>query len=136
MDGDLLFVYGTLRRASGTAVQRTLADEADFVSSATFCGKMFLIDGYPGVIASENPEDIVHGDLYRLRRPERSLAWIDRYEQCGGRFPSPEEYQRQIRQITLPDATACEAWIYLYNHPVDGRERVMSGDFLDAAEDG
>jgi gamma-glutamylcyclotransferase (GGCT)/AIG2-like uncharacterized protein YtfP len=130
MNCDLLFVYGTLRRGSGTELHRRLAAEAEFVSPATFRGRLFLVADYPGVVPSDAASDIVYGDLYRLDQPENSLDWIDQYEHCGDRFPAPQEYLREIRPVRLPDGSVREAWVYLYNHPVEGYPRLPSGDFL------
>jgi gamma-glutamylcyclotransferase (GGCT)/AIG2-like uncharacterized protein YtfP len=129
MNCDLLFVYGTLRRGSGSPMHGLLAAEADFVSDAAFRGRLYLIGDYPGAVPSDACGDVVRGELYRLHRPEDSLAWIDRYEQCGNGFPAPQEYLRQIRQVILPDGSVCKAWIYLYNHSVKGRPHLPSGDF-------
>jgi gamma-glutamylcyclotransferase (GGCT)/AIG2-like uncharacterized protein YtfP len=130
MNCDLLFVYGTLRRGSGTEMHRRLAAEAEFVSPATFRGRLFLVDDYPGAAPSNAASEIVHGDLYRLDQPEDSLDWIDQYEQCGDRFPAPQEYVREIRPVCLPDGSVREAWVYLYNHPTEGYPNSPSGDFL------
>jgi gamma-glutamylcyclotransferase (GGCT)/AIG2-like uncharacterized protein YtfP len=127
---DLLFVYGTLRRGSGTEMHERLAAEAEFVSLATFRGRLFLVGDYPGVVPSDAVSDIVYGDLYRLDQPENSLGWIDQYEQCGNGFPAPQEYLREIRPVCLPDGSVREAWVYLYDHPVEGCPRLPSGDFL------
>ena len=129
---NLLFVYGTLRRGSGTETHSRLAAEAELVSAATFRGRLFLVDDYLGAVPSDACSDIVFGDLYRLCRPEHALDWIDQYEQCGDRFPAPQEYIRQIQPIYLADGTVCEAWIYLYNQPVEGRPGLPSGDFFKA----
>jgi gamma-glutamylcyclotransferase (GGCT)/AIG2-like uncharacterized protein YtfP len=130
MNCDLLFVYGTLRRGSGTEMHRRLAAEAEFVSLATFQGRLFLVGDYPGVTPSDAAGDLVHGDLYRLVQPEDSLDWIDLYEQCGNRFPAPQEYIREIRPVCLLDGSVRQAWLYLYNHPIEGISSLPSGDFL------
>jgi gamma-glutamylcyclotransferase (GGCT)/AIG2-like uncharacterized protein YtfP len=130
MSCDLLFVYGTLRRGSGTEMHRRLAAEAEFVSPATFRGRLFLVGDYPGAALSDTATDIVHGDLYHLDQPETSLDWIDQYERCGDRFPAPQEYIRRIAPVCLPDGSVRQAWLYLYNHPVEGFTRLSSGDFL------
>jgi gamma-glutamylcyclotransferase (GGCT)/AIG2-like uncharacterized protein YtfP len=126
---DLIFVYGTLRRFSGAEMQPVFAQAADFVSEATYRGRLFLIDEYPGAIPSDDPTDVIHGELYRMRQPESLLNQLDQYEQCGACFPSPQEYVRRIQSVALPDNTSCQAWIYLYNRPAGGLTRIASGDF-------
>ena len=124
-----LFVYGTLRRDSDGAMSRWLARQADFVATGTCQGRLYRIDFYPGVVASGSPSDRVHGEVHRLRDPERSLARLDQYEACGPGFEEPTEYIRQLQPVRLQSARTLTAWIYLYNLPVHERDRIPSGDF-------
>lgn len=74
LDAQLLFVYGTLRRDSRHEMARYLERSAEFVGSALYCGKPYMIAHYPGVVASRNSKDLVHGDVFRLRAPTPSCA--------------------------------------------------------------
>lgn len=133
MGCDLLFVYGTLRKGTSTDMYRMLAREAHFVSDAQFQGQLFRVDYYPGVIHSDNPRDIVYGELYQMINPDDLLAKLDAYEECGNAFPHPQEYIRSIVSVTTPDGVSKSAWSYIYNLSVVGLERIISGDFLDNA---
>ena len=57
---------------------------------------------------------------------------LDRFEQCSSVFPQPTEYVRRMQTIRLCSGETLEAWIYLYNWPVDQLELVPSGDFFEA----
>jgi gamma-glutamylcyclotransferase (GGCT)/AIG2-like uncharacterized protein YtfP len=81
-------------------------------------------------VLSDDPADIVSGELYRLREPEAPLGEFDMYEACGEGFPAPTEYVREMLEVTLGDSTAGEAWTYIYNWPVAHLPRIASGRFL------
>lgn len=124
-----LFVYGTLLQRTGTDMFRLLSSNADFVGPAVFQGRMFKISWYPGVIESDDPLHRVHGEVYRLHH-EAVLSQLDRYEGCGASFEEPTEYLRERREVSLETGEKITAWIYLYNHSVEGFEVITSGDFV------
>ncbi len=126
----LLFVYGTLRRATDSRMHRYLAKHAEFLCDATMQGKLYMVERYPGVVPSAEASDRVIGEVYRLRNGASILAQLDEYEGCGPNAPQPAEYVRQRATVYATNGQAFEAWIYLYNLPVDHLVRVMSGDFL------
>ena len=80
---------------------------------------------------SDDPADIVFGELYRLRDRDALLGEFDMYEACGEGFPEPTEYLRRMLQVTHADGTASEAWTYVYNWPVTGLPQIASGKFLE-----
>lgn len=131
MSTDLLFVYGTLRRASPSEMHQVLRRDADFLSEGFFQGILYRIDGYPGAVPSADRNDRVVGELYRLRQPSEILARLDAYEECGPEFPPPAEFVRRQAMITAISGREIEAWIYLYNRPTAGLRRIESGDFLE-----
>ncbi len=135
MTSDHLFVYGTLMRGFDHPMSRLLSRSADFLGEARCRGRLYRlkhyrIKYYPGLVLSDDPADIVFGELYRLRAPEELLRALDAYECCGGGFAQPAEYIRQMLAVTLDDKTA-EAWTYIYNWPVADLPRIASGRFLE-----
>jgi gamma-glutamylcyclotransferase (GGCT)/AIG2-like uncharacterized protein YtfP len=127
---DYLFVYGTLRRDYKNDMASFLAQHTDFVDYATYQGKLYLIDDYPGVIASDNSSDTVHGEVYRLHKPNATLILLDSYEECSADFPNHAEYIRKIQPIRLQKGEVAYAWVYLYNKPTDLLPKITSGNFL------
>lgn len=125
---DRLFVYGTLMRNSHHALARELKQHATYDGPARFNGRLYRITHYPGVIPSSAPEDWVFGDLYTLHDPEL-LKDLDRYEGCGPEDPPPTQYLRERRTVTLSNGPSVETWIYIYNRPVAGLQRIVSGRF-------
>jgi gamma-glutamylcyclotransferase (GGCT)/AIG2-like uncharacterized protein YtfP len=136
MTSDRLFVYGTLMRGYDHPMAQLLSRSADFLGAARCRGRLYLVRHYPGLVLSEAAEDVVSGELYRLKQPEALLREFDMYEACGEGFVEPTEYIRQILPVTLEDASAgeastCEAWTYLYNWPVAKLPRIASGRFME-----
>ena len=132
MISDRLFVYGTLMRGFDHPMAKLLSRSADFLGEAQCRGRLYLIKHYPGLVLSEEPDDIVFGELYRLRARDELLGEFDMYEACGAGFPEPTEYVRQILNVMLRgDGSAEEAWTYVYNWPVAGLPRIASGKFLE-----
>ncbi|RZN31185.1 gamma-glutamylcyclotransferase family protein [Bradyrhizobium sp. Leo121] len=132
MISDRLFVYGTLMRGFDHPMARLLSGNADFISEARCQGRLYRVAHYPALELSDDPADIVHGELFRLRVPDELLREFDMYEACGEGFPQPTEYVRQMLPLTLADGTTAEAWTYVYNWPVAHLPRIASGRFLQA----
>ena len=125
-----LFVYGTLRCDAGNPMQQLLVRHATCVGSGTYQGRLYRIECYPGVVPSDDPDDRVYGDVYCLSEPDRILAELDRYEECGPDFPEPAEYIRIRQQITLLGGDTISAWVYVYHRPALNLPLMPSGDFL------
>jgi gamma-glutamylcyclotransferase (GGCT)/AIG2-like uncharacterized protein YtfP len=127
---DLLFVYGTLRPGARSPMTRFLASNSVLVGRASYQGRLYRIAHYPGVVASDNPRDMVVGDVFRLADPARVLKRLDVHEGCGPALRRPTEYLREIVSVTLEDGGPAEAWTYLYNWPAAPAALIRSGDFL------
>ena len=125
-----LFVYGTLMRGFDHPMAKLLSRSADFIGEARCRGRLYLVKHYPGLVLSDDPEDSVFGEVYRLRARDELLREFDMYEACGDGFPPPTEYIRQMLSVTLQDGSASEAWSYIYNWPVTRLPRIASGKFL------
>lgn len=132
MISDRLFVYGTLMRGFDHPMAQLLSRSADFLGNARGRGRLYLVKHYPGLVLSDDPDDVVHGELFRLRARDELLREFDMYEACGEGFAPPTEYVRQMFAVTLDDGSASEAWTYLYNWPVTALPRIASGSFLES----
>ena len=131
MNSDRLFVYGTLMRGFDHPMAQLLSRSADFLGDARCQGRLYLIKHYPGLVLSDDPGDVVFGELYRLRAPKELLREFDMYEACGEGFAEPTEYLRQMLSVTLGDGAVSEAWTYVYNWPVAHLTRIASGRFVE-----
>jgi gamma-glutamylcyclotransferase (GGCT)/AIG2-like uncharacterized protein YtfP len=135
MISDRLFVYGTLMRGFDHPMAQLLSRSADFVGEARCRGRLYLVKHYPGLVLSEDPGDVVFGELYRLRAPAECLREFDMYEACGEGFAEPTEYLRQMLRVTrdgeAPEQAWSQAWSYVYNWPVAHLPRIESGRFME-----
>jgi gamma-glutamylcyclotransferase (GGCT)/AIG2-like uncharacterized protein YtfP len=131
MISDRLFVYGTLMRGFDHPMAKLLSRSADFIGEAKCQGRLYRVKHYPALVLSNDPAEIVFGEVYRLRERDALLGEFDMYEACGEGFAEPTEYVRQMLEVALDDGTASEAWTYVYNWPVARLPRIASGRFLE-----
>jgi gamma-glutamylcyclotransferase (GGCT)/AIG2-like uncharacterized protein YtfP len=131
MNSDRLFVYGTLMRGFENPMAQLLSRSADFIGKARCRGRIYRVQYYPGLQLSDDPADIVFGELYRLRACDALLRELDMYEACGEGFAEPTEYVRQMLSVTLDGGSSVDAWTYVYNWPVEGMPRIASGRFVE-----
>jgi gamma-glutamylcyclotransferase (GGCT)/AIG2-like uncharacterized protein YtfP len=131
MTSDLLFVYGTLMRGFDHPMAQLLSRSADFLGEARCQGRLYLIKHYPGLVLSDDPAEIVFGELFRLRQPVECLREFDMYEACGEGFAEPTEYVRVMLPVTSGEGAVSEAWTYIYNWPVARLPRIASGRFME-----
>jgi gamma-glutamylcyclotransferase (GGCT)/AIG2-like uncharacterized protein YtfP len=130
MISDRLFVYGTLMRGYLHPMARLLSANADFLGEVSCRGRLYMVKHYPGLVLSDAANEIVHGELYRLREVEAMLREFDMYEACGEGFPEPTQYVRQMFSVAFADGTGSQAWTYIYNWPVEKLTRIESGRFM------
>jgi gamma-glutamylcyclotransferase (GGCT)/AIG2-like uncharacterized protein YtfP len=124
VNGEFIFVYGTLRQASGTAMSHVLADYSVYVDDASIQAVLYGVDTYPCVIESTNPNDKVAGELYKILDSDTLLPLLDEYEECTEQFSEPHEYIRKLLTITLTDHNQVTAWVYIYNRDVSQLQRI------------
>jgi gamma-glutamylcyclotransferase (GGCT)/AIG2-like uncharacterized protein YtfP len=130
MSLDYIFVYGTLRRDANSEMHQLLAKHAEFVNDATYQGKLYKIDYYPGAVPSDDPNDAIQGEVYLLHQADVVLPLLDQYEEFGSEFPKPNEYIRLKQTVTLKNGRTVTAWVYIYNHSTEGLELIKSANFI------
>ena len=102
MTSDRLFVYGTLMRGFDHPMAQAVVAQLPTSSARRRCrGRLYLVKHYPGLVLSDDADDVVFGEVYRLRQPEALLREFDMYEACGEGFAEPTEYIRQMLPVTL-----------------------------------
>ena len=106
-----VFVYGTL--LSGEA-NHSLLDDSEIVGNGHIFGyKMYDIGFYPGIIPGEGT---VLGELYKVT--DETLIRLDWLEGEGSL------YIRKSMPVHLESGEACDAFIYEYNHNIDGLQEI------------
>jgi gamma-glutamylcyclotransferase (GGCT)/AIG2-like uncharacterized protein YtfP len=130
---DLLFVYGTLRKGNANEMAEYLHKHAEFLSDGWFRGRMYMISYYPGVVASDEKNDRVYGEIYRLHDAQTALTILDAYEECIAQHAQPAEYKRVTANIDSVDGHVPKSvWIYLYQWPTVDKVMIQEGDFMKA----
>jgi gamma-glutamylcyclotransferase (GGCT)/AIG2-like uncharacterized protein YtfP len=131
--GDLLFVYGTLRR--GSSHHHILqAIHARYVGPAMVSGELFDLGRFPGarLIQPLGPgigSRRVTGELYRLRNSTPDLDVLDRYE---GLQPSGAEaplFRRELARLRTRGGKTRHAWIYALARRPAAVRLIASGDY-------
>lgn len=70
----------------------------------------------------------VSGEVYRLIEPESVLATLDVIEGVNHQYPERSLFRRECRPGFVQDREQW-MWVYVYNQPVDGLPRIVSGDY-------
>lgn len=128
---DHLVVYGTLLHAVQHPCHAILTELAEFKGRVHFHGILYDLGEYPGVQLSDDPRDLVCGELYRLLDVQTALTRLDAYEGYDPLHPRDALFCRTEVNVFQPDVPAQSAWIYCYNRSVMGRERIVSGNYLE-----
>jgi gamma-glutamylcyclotransferase (GGCT)/AIG2-like uncharacterized protein YtfP len=106
-DGELVFVYGTLKR--GGRYHEVMASAGgSFLGTARITGRLVSLGDYPGLLPGDG---IVRGEVYRV--PASHLHVLDRLEDWDPLDPAGSEYER--RWTPLDDGPVASAWVYWYN---------------------
>jgi gamma-glutamylcyclotransferase (GGCT)/AIG2-like uncharacterized protein YtfP len=126
----LLFVYGTLMRASGHPMARRLGCQSLYLGPGRISAKLYNVGSYPGAIRSGDGAGWVHGDAVKLLRPAATLAWLDAYEGCGAGAPEPWPYERVVAPVVLFRGEVRNAWVYFYMLPVRRARHMPHGRFV------
>jgi len=113
-----LFVYGTLGSAFQNRWARRLWDGKRPLGAARIRGRLFLLDGYPGLTPPRGQSEWVRGELVN---PRGLLRWLDCYEgPC---------FRRCMRRVVTGKGETLRAWVYLYTGPPPAGCRIWTGSF-------
>jgi len=125
-----LFVYGTLMSGAGHRMGARLQREARLVGLARIKGRLYDLGAYPALVETGPADGDVHGEVFELIDPSRSLRWLDAYEGIVPGREAHSEYARVERTVRLEDGRELTAWFYIYRAPVHGRPIIESGRWL------
>ncbi len=127
-----LFVYGTLQTALNTEMAVYLAAHASFVSKGTIQAQLYKISWFPGVVLSPVITDRVYGTLFQIESAAVTAVFdvLDAYEGADAQHSQDSLFIRKLVTVSTLSKQQHTAWVYLYNRPIVGLERILSGDFL------
>lgn len=128
--GVYLFVYGTLRKSLPSPMSMLLAQEANFIAEGYLQAKLYDLGSYPGAVLSNDPINLVRGDVYLLPNAQALFERLDDYEECTHHYVPPHEYRRVLAEVTVSLEVKLSAWTYLYNRTTDNLLCIDSGDYV------
>lgn len=123
---NLLFVYGSLL-ADDNEFANYLRQNSILITKATFKGRLYNIDDYPGAILDVAGYDI-NGAICKLFNPDEALKVLDEYEGFGDDEEQPNLFVRTIIEATTP-AGKIECWVYIYNLPIEAHTEIANGNY-------
>jgi gamma-glutamylcyclotransferase (GGCT)/AIG2-like uncharacterized protein YtfP len=107
-----LFVYGTLRHASGHPMSRALTHNARRLGSGAMRGHKRYLGPYPAIVHDERGGWIT-GDLFEIVGGRRFWRVLDVYEGCHEANPSYERRRIPVRLEAGGREIWVNAWCYL-----------------------
>ena len=126
---DLVFFYGTLmsgfKRPGRTRVD--LALEA--VGRGWIQAVLFDLGIYPAAIPATDSR--VRGEVHRMLDVDAVLLALDEIEGYRSSQPDASLYVRRETAVMLDGGKVADAWVYFYNAPLGGAQRIDSGDYLE-----
>ena len=127
---DFLFVYGTLLPETGNARSRLLNDQKR-IGPGRLCARLFDVGDYPAAVPSDNPADLVSGQVYRLRDPARMVQKLDLVEFCSGKSPDREDlFRRTVSRIQMEDGKELDAIVYFWSGENRPLTPIPGGDYV------
>lgn len=124
--GDLVAVYGTLRKGHGNHNHTGLADKAELIGVGTTKGHMFSTGGFPAYLP--NKEDTAVVELYRVT-DESVGPRLDGLEGYTRGAPQGSMYIRTLVDVEVDGTPYWDVNIYAWALGVDRYPLVESGDW-------
>jgi gamma-glutamylcyclotransferase (GGCT)/AIG2-like uncharacterized protein YtfP len=128
--GDLIFVYGTLRRGERADLAKQARNfGVDYIGVDRINGRLYHLGSFPGLKRDQTEEftagaPVVTGEVFRIR-DNSVAALMDAYESYRPDDPEHGLYNRC--QVQTEEGRT--AWVYTYNHPVIEEQRIPGGDW-------
>src|SRR5215212_10117745 len=116
-----LFVYGSLRMGEENEMARLLHGHANYLGEGTIRARLYAIDWYSGAVASDDPADLVHGDVFELdaAAADEVIAALDAYEGDG--------FERREAAAAMAGETSLRVQAYLFAASVAGLPWIAHG---------
>jgi gamma-glutamylcyclotransferase (GGCT)/AIG2-like uncharacterized protein YtfP len=126
---DLVFFYGTLmsgfRRPGRASLDRLLKP----MGRGWIQGALFDLGIYPAAIPASDSR--VWGEVHQMLDVPTVLRELDHIEGYSANEPDSSLYTREAIPVMFDDKPPVLAWVYFYNAPLGGAQRIVSGDYLE-----
>lgn len=131
--GDLLFVYGTLRKGERADLSKSQGHfNTCYVGNDSINGLLYHLGAYPGLklLSEESEEDFnpafpsVLGEVFIIQ-DSSAAAILDAYEGYDANDPKCGLYDR-TKILTKAGRLV---WVYVYNHYISEDQLIETGDW-------
>lgn len=126
---DFVFFYGTLMAGFDRRRRAGIDNRLTYRGRGSIRAALFDLGIYPAAVPA--PEGLVWGEVYEMVDQEAVLAALDDIEGYRPDDPDKSLYARAKADVTMPDGTVEQAWVYFYNAPLGQAQRIGSGDYLE-----
>lgn len=126
---DFVFFYGTLMAGFDRRRRAGIDSKLTYRGRGSIRAALFDLGIYPAAVPA--PEGFVWGEVYGMSDGEAVLAALDDIEGYRTDDPDKSLYARSVADVTMPDGTVRQAWVYFYNAPLGRAPRIPSGDYLE-----
>ena len=126
---DFVFFYGTLMAGFDRRRRAGIDTKLTYRGRGSIRAALFDLGIYPAAVPA--PEGMVWGEVYEMSEPEAVLVALDDIEGYRQEDPDKSLYSRARADVTLPDGSVEQAWVYFYNAPLGRAPRIPSGDYLE-----
>ena len=92
-------------------------------------GKLYDLGDYPGVIPNYKLNSKVFGKVVQLNALDWTLKILDDYEGIETNAPGSGLFRREKIDVFMEN-DIIPSWVYVYNHSVEGKPEIASGDYL------
>ncbi len=126
-----LFVYGTLRKGFKHSFLSHIADDMEFVGTGAVIAAMFDIGEYPAIVPTKDKNVFVEGDVFEIKNTLKVFEILDEYEGFYQNDIEKSEYLRKKSLVRLEKGNNLFAWVYWYNFPVVGKQKIINTNYLE-----
>jgi gamma-glutamylcyclotransferase (GGCT)/AIG2-like uncharacterized protein YtfP len=126
---NFVFFYGTLMAGFDRRRRAGIDTKLTYRGRGSIRASLFDLGIYPAAVPA--PEGHVWGELYEMAEPDAVLVALDDIEGYRPDDPDKSLYSRSVADVTMPDGSSEQAWVYFYNAPLGRAPRIPSGDYLE-----
>jgi len=126
---DFVFFYGTLMAGFDRRRRAGIDTKLTYRGRGSIHASLFDLGLYPAAVPAS--EGVVWGEVYEMTEQDAVLAALDDIEGYRPDDPDKSLYARSTAEVTMPDGSIEQAWVYFYNAPLGKAPRIASGDYLE-----
>jgi gamma-glutamylcyclotransferase (GGCT)/AIG2-like uncharacterized protein YtfP len=126
---EYVFFYGTLMTPFNRPGRQRVEADLSYVGRGSISAALFDLGIYPAAVPAT--EGRVWGEVYEMRSPPAVLRQLDEIEGYRATEPDASLYNRMRAPVSLDNGNSLDAWVYFYNAPLGGAQRIESGDYLE-----